>query len=280
MNGLEALLADTTLSSVWDVVQLRGMDFFWNVVGALAIFFIGRWATKLLTRISEKALRRAHVDETLTRFLGNIVYVVLLLVVVMAALGVLGVPMTSFAAILAAAGLAVGMALKDSLGNFAAGVMIILFRPFSVGNFINAGGAAGTVEEIHIFHTLLNTIDNVRVIVPNGTIINGSITNFSINPTRRIDLVVGCGYEDDLKAVKHFLDSVVASDERILAEPKPDISVQELADSSVNFVVRPWVKSADYWTTRCDLTERIKLGFDELGFHIPYPSRDVHLHNV
>ncbi len=278
MNDLHALLGQAV--GFGEFLKIQGLAFIYNVAIALVILFVGRWAAKFATRLSGTMLRRGRVDETLTKFLGNIVYAILMVVVVMAALTRLGVPVTSAAAILAAAGFAVGMALKDSLGNFAAGVMIILFRPFSVGDFVEVAGTSGTVDELHIFSTVLHTGDNVRIIIPNGTIINDPIKNFSAQSTRRIDLVVGCGYGDNLKEVKSLLDELIASDERILSDPEPLVAVNELGDSSVNFVVRPWVKAEDYWPTRRELVLRIKLGFDERGFSIPYPSHDVHVHNV
>jgi len=200
--------------------------------------------------------------------------------VVIAAIDRLGIDTTSFAAILAAAGLAVGLALQGSLSNFASGVMLILFKPFKVGDFVEAGGSAGSIEEIHIFNTIMRTGDNVQIIIPNSTITDGTITNYSAKETRRIDLVVGCGYDDDLKAVKEFLVALLKADERILLDPEPFVAVSELGDSSVNFVVRPWVKSEDYWTTRWDLTACIKIGFDEQGFNIPYPTQDVNMHTT
>jgi small conductance mechanosensitive channel len=171
------------------------------------------------------------------------------------------------------------LALQDSLSNFASGVMLMLFKPFRVGDFVRAGGSEGIVEEIDIFHTKMRTGDNIRIIVPNGSITGGTIENFNAKPTRRIDLVIGCGYNDDLRAVKQFLESTLADDARILADPTPTVAVSALGASSVDFVVRPWVKTEDYWATRWDLTERIKLGFDDRGFTIPYPSRDVYVHN-
>ena len=177
-----------------------------------------------------------------------------------------------------AIGLAIGFALKDSLANFASGVMLIMFKPFKVGDFVNAGGSSGVIEEIRIFNTFMRTGDNVQIIIPNSQITGGTITNYSAKDTRRIDLVVGCGYSDNLKEVKDFLTQLIAGDERVLDDPAPVIAVNELADSSINFVVRPWVKSADYWTTRWDLTEKIKLGFDERGFTIPFPSQDLFIH--
>ncbi|MDA1052993.1 MAG: mechanosensitive ion channel [Planctomycetota bacterium] len=250
-----------------------------NLLIAGVIFLIGRWVARAVTRIVAGIARQAKLDETLVKFLENIVYVVLMIVVITAALDRVGVPTTSFAAILAAAGFAIGFALQGSLGNFAAGVMLIVFKPFKVGDFVEAGGSSGVVEEVHIFNTLMRTGDNIQIIVPNGSITSGTITNFSAKATRRIDLVIGCGYDDDLKAVKQFLQAVLEADERVLQDPEPVVAVSELGDSSINFVVRPWVNSADYWATRCDLLETIKLGFDERGFSIPYPQRDVHVLN-
>lgn len=248
-----------------------------NFLIAGVIFLIGRWFAQAITRVVGKVAKKARLDETLVKFLENIVYAVLMVVVIMAAVDRIGVPTTSFAAILAAAGFAIGFALQGSLGNFAAGVMLIVFKPFKVGDFVEAGGQSGVVEEIHIFNTLMRTGDNIKIIVPNSSITGGTIRNFSAKATRRIDLVIGCGYDDDLKAVKQFLLDVVKAESRVLEDPVPVVAVSELGESSVNFVVRPWVKSADYWATRWDLTEAIKLGFDERGFSIPYPQRDVHV---
>jgi small conductance mechanosensitive channel len=248
-----------------------------NLVIAGLIFLIGRWIARVIKRVVGKVANKAKLDETLVKFLQNIVYAILMVVVIMASLDRLGVPTTSFAAILAAAGFAIGFALQGSLGNFAAGIMLIIFKPFQVGDFVEAGGSSGVVEEIHIFNTLMRTGDNIKIIVPNSSITSSTIVNFSAKATRRIDLVIGCGYDDDLKAVKQFLITLLEADERILKDPEPVVAVNELGDNSVNFVVRPWVNSADYWATRWDLTESIKMGFDERGFSIPYPQRDVHI---
>eukprot|EP00913_Durusdinium_trenchii_P013392 g12573.t1 len=258
----------------------KGIDLGVNLLAAVAIFFIGRWVAGILTRVVSRVMNRARIDETLIKFLGNIAYTILLTFVVLASISRLGIDTTSFAAVMAAAGLAVGLALQGSLSNFASGVMLILFKPFRVGDFVNAGGSSGVIEEIHIFSTLMRTGDNVKIIVPNSQITGGTITNYSAKETRRIDLVVGCGYDDDLKAVKEFLLKLIDADERILSDPKPVVAVNELGDSSVNFVVRPWVMNSEYWDVRWDLTEKIKTGFDECGFSIPYPSRDVHLHQA
>lgn len=249
-----------------------------NLVTAAVIFFIGKKVAQALTFGAVKMMEAAKVDETLIKFLKGLIYIGLMVVVIIAALGALGINTTSFAAILAAAGLAVGMALRDTLGNFAAGVMIILFKPYKVGDFVEIAGTTGTVEEIHIFNTLMKTGDNIQMYIPNGSVIKGKISNFSAKPTRRIDLVVGCGYDDDLKAVKELLQNLVDDHEKIAKEPAPVIAVSELGDSCVNFVVRPWVQSSDYWAVRWELIEKIKVGFDEKGFSIPYPQSDVHMH--
>ncbi len=261
-------------------VAEKGMDLAINILAAIVIFVVGRWVAKLLKGICHRLMTRAKVDEMLARFLTNIIYALLLTFVVLAAIDRLGVNTTSLAAILAAAGIAVGLALKDSLANFASGVMLILFKPFKAGDFVEAGGSKGVVEEVHIFSTLMRTGDNIQIIVPNGQITAGTITNFSAKDTRRIDLVVGCGYNDDLRAVKQFLEELIVDDDRILADPEPVIAVNELGASSVDFVVRPWVKAEDYWAVRWDLNEKIKLGFDERGFTIPYPSQDIHVHGL
>lgn len=249
-----------------------------NVLAAIAIYLVGRIVVRILTGLLEKVMLRAKVDATLSSFLSNIARSVLITFVILMALESLGVNTTSLAAIMGAAGLAVGLALQSSLSNFASGVMIILFKPFRAGDFIEASGVSGTVEEISIFSTLMKTGDNKQIIVPNGSIYGGNIINYSAKPTRRIDMVVGCGYGDDLRAVKAFLTILVETDERILKDPAPVVAVSELGDSSVNFVVRPWVNSADYWAVLWDLNERVKLGFDERGFNIPYPTQDIHVH--
>ncbi|MBX3437082.1 MAG: mechanosensitive ion channel, partial [Planctomycetaceae bacterium] len=243
-----------------EYLQVNGLRLVTNLVLAVIIFYLGRALTDVATRMVGGMLRRARVDDMLVRFLSNIVYYVLLAVVAMAALERLGVETTSLAAVLAALGFAIGMALQGSLGNFAAGVMLIVFRPFKMGDSIEAGGTAGVVEEISIFHTILKTPDNRRVIVPNSGITGGNITNNSHNTTRRIDLVVSCGYSDDLLAVKSFLQDVVDDEPRVLDEPAPQVAVNDLGESSVNFVVRPWVKASDYFAVKSALTERIKLG--------------------
>ena len=253
------------------------IDWAVNVVAALLIFVIGRWVAKRISDGVAGATQRARVDPTLTRFLRSVVYMALLVMVVLASVQQLGVQATSFFAILGAAGLAIGLALKDSLSNFSSGVMLVFFRPFKSGDYVEAGGVAGTVDSISIFNTVLTTPDNRVITVPNGQIYSGTITNYSALETRRIDLVVGISYEDDVARAKELMQSVVDADERILEDPAPQIMLLELADSSVNFAVRPWVATADYWSVRGDVLERIKKALEDNGMSIPYPQRDVHL---
>ena len=247
---------------------------------ALLIFIIGKWAVNKIVSIFGKVLRKVKgMDETLIKFLENIVYYALMIVVLLTALGKLGVETTSFLAILGAAGLAIGLALKDSLGNFASGVMIIMFKPFKVGDAVTAAGVTGNVSEVGIFNSVFITADNQKIIVPNGAITSGSITNINAYDTRRVDLVVCIGYEDDIKKTKEVLNNIVSSHEKILIDKGITIAVSELADSSVNFVLRVWVKTPDYWDVKFDLTETIKLRFDEEGISIPFPQQDVHHYN-
>jgi small conductance mechanosensitive channel len=247
---------------------------------ALAIFIIGRWVTKAIVRLAKRLMGKAGFDAMLVSFLGNILYTVLLLVVIIAALDQLGVQTTSLIAVFGAAGLAIGLALKDSLSNFSSGVLLIIFRPFKVGDVIEAAGITGVVEELRIFSTILRTGDNREIIVPNSHIYAGPITNISARPTRRIDLVLGIGYDDDIRKAKQLIEAAFAADERIHEDPAPSVSLADLAESSVNLNVRPWVNTGDYWAVRSDLMERIKLAFDENGISIPYPQRDIHLHNA
>jgi len=249
-----------------------------NILMALVIFIIGRWAVRLIVGLIAKLMSKANVDIILIGFVSSIVNAVLLLFVIIASLDQLGVNTTSFIALIGAAGLAVGLALQGSLQNFAAGVLLIIFRPFKVGDFVEAGGTAGVVEEIGVFSTRMKTGDNREIIVPNGGIFGGTITNFSARDTRRIDMVFGIGYGDDIRKAKEVLQTIIDADERILKDPAPLIAVGELGDSSVNFNVRPWVASGDYWAVRFDLNEKIKLAFDDAGISIPFPQMDVHVH--
>ena len=251
-----------------------------KLLGALVIFIIGRWVARWVTSALRKLLKRRSVDETLVAFLSNVVYAVLLTAVILAALDSLGMPVTSLVAVVGAAGLAVGLALKDSLGNFAAGVMLVAFRPFSKGDYVEAAGISGTVTEVKIFNTILTTPDNKRIIIPNGQVAAGTITNYTAMDTRRIDMTVGVSYDDDLKQAKAILEKVCAEHPKVLKDPAPVVLLMELGASSVDFVVRPWCKTADYWTTRADILERAKADLEAAGCSIPYPQRDVHLHSA
>ncbi|MGJ0455950.1 mechanosensitive ion channel [Aliarcobacter cryaerophilus] len=244
-----------------------------SILIALLIFFIGKWISKSVVKILGKALRKVGgVDETLVKFLENIVYYALLTVVIIAALNKLGIATTSFLAILGAAGLAVGLALKDSLGNFASGVMIVLFKPFKAGDSVVAGGVSGTVTEVTIFNTVFLTADNQKIIVPNSSITSGSITNVNANNTRRVDIVVAISYEDNIKNVKEVLTNIINSNPKVLQEKGFGISVTDLAETSVKLGVNVWAKSSDYGSLKAELLEEIKTKFDEVGITIPYPK--------
>jgi len=272
---MENLLSEDTLNQIQELLTVYGL----KVIAALAIFIIGKIIAKTVKSGTAKAMTKSGSDPILVSFTTNMLYAALLAFVIIASLGQLGIQTTSFIAILGAAGLAIGLALQGSLANFAAGVLMIIFRPFKQGDFIEGAGVAGVVEEVHIFNTVMRTGDNKTIIIPNGGLMNGNIINYSTKPTRRLDLVIGIGYDDDIKKAKLVLEELLLSEERILKDPAPTIGLLELADSSVNFAVRPWVNSADYWGVHFDLLERIKLRFDDEGISIPYPQQDVHLHN-
>ena len=247
-----------------------------SFIFALLIFFIGKWISKSVVKILGKALRKVGgVDETLVKFLENIVYYALLTVVIIAALNKLGIATTSFLAILGAAGLAVGLALKDSLGNFASGVMIVLFKPFKAGDSVVAGGVSGTVTEVTIFNTVFLTADNQKIIVPNSSITSGSITNVNANNTRRVDIVVAISYEDSIKNAKDVLTNIINSNPKVLKDKGFGISVTDLAETSVKLGVNVWAKSSDYGSLKAELLEEIKIKFDEVGITIPY-SKNVY----
>lgn len=253
------------------------IDYGTAVLFALLIFIVGRMVVSRIVSICNKVMIGRGMDETLVNFICSILRWVGLLFVAIAALSKLGIDTTSLVALLGAAGLAIGLSLQNSLGNLAAGVMLILFKPFKKGDFVEAGSATGSVEKISIFTTVLTTPDNKEVIVPNGAIIGDNITNYSSRPTRRVDMVFGIAYDDDLKHAKQLLEDIIAADSRVLAEPAPVITVGELADSSVNFLVRPWVNAADYWGVLWDTTEAVKLRFDEAGVSIPFPQMELHM---
>lgn len=248
-----------------------------NITFAAVIFILGRIVVRMICATVRKIMFKGAMDEVLINFLITILNALLLLFVVISALHQLGVDTTSLVALIGAAGLAIGLALQGSLQNFAAGVMLILFRPFTAGDLIEAGGASGVVEKITIFSTVMRTGDNKEITVPNGAIFGGTIINYSAKETRRVDLVFGIGYGDDLLKAKGIIQRILDEDERILDEPAPAVALGELADSRVNFNVRPWVKSADYGPVYSDLLEKIKLAFDEQGISIPYPQMDVHM---
>lgn len=252
----------------------------WKVLAALLIFVIGRWVARMIVRAVSKIMEKRGLDPMLVTFLGAILNAILLVAVIIAAVGQLGIQTTPLVAVLGAAGLAVGLALQGSLSNFASGVMLVLFRPFRKGDYVEAGGTSGSVDEVGIFNTVLTTPDNRRVIVPNGQITNDVITNYSALDTRRIDLVIGVDYGDDLRVARSTIEKVLSAHDKVLADPEPIIWVLDLADSSVNFAVRPWVKSEDYWGVRSELLESLKTELEAAGCSIPFPQRDVHLHNV
>jgi small conductance mechanosensitive channel len=272
------------LESYWnqflDMAKTTGVEFAGNVVTAIVIFVVGKWVANLLTKTLRTLMQKQEIDKTLETFVGNLVRMVLMVFVIIAAISALGVQTTSFIAILGAAGLAVGLALQGSLSNFASGVLIVLFRPYKVGDWVEAAGISGSVVEVQILTTVLKTGDNKQIIVPNSQIMGDIITNYSANDTRRVDMVVGVSYDDNLDKVRSTIEELVAADDRILSDPECTIAVSELADSSVNFVVRPWVKTADYWGVRFDLTEAIKKRFDKEGISFPFPQQDIHLYKA
>ena len=262
------------LDKIYQLLTVYGL----KVLAAIAIFIIGRWVAKGVRKLVERMMTKGKVDPTLISFTSNMVYIGLLAFIVIAALGQLGIQTTSFIAILGAAGLAVGLALQGSLSNFAAGFLLIIFRPFKVGDLIEAAGVFGVVEAIQIFTTQLKTADNKTVIIPNAKLTDDNIVNWTVKGTRRVDMVFGIGYDDDIDKARSLMAEIIAADSRVLEAPAPQISVSELADSSVNFVVRPWVKVEDYWGVHFDLTEKIKKAFDANGVSIPFPQRDVHVY--
>ena len=263
------------LNTIYTYLATYGL----NIIAAIVIFIVGRILVGVLSRLVERVMTRSHADATLITFVKHFTYVALLAFVVIMVLGRLGVQTASFVAVLGAAGLAIGLALQGSLSNFAAGVLMLIFRPFKAGDYIEAAGTAGTVREIQIFCTILNTPDHRRVIVPNAAITSGNITNFSANETRRVDMIFSVSYDDDLQQAKQILQEAIASDPRVLQEPAPLVAVSELGDNSVNLVARPWVKASDYFPTYFALTERIKTELQAQGLTIPYPQRDLHIKN-
>jgi small conductance mechanosensitive channel len=248
-----------------------------KLVGAIAIFIIGRWLAGVISRTTEKVLARSGTDKSLISFAKTLAYYLVFILAIVAALQTVGVQTTSLVALIGAAGLAIGLALEGALANFAAGVMLLVFRPFKVGDLVEVAGKFGHVEELLVFSTIVVTPDNKTVIIPNGQVTGGTITNYSRKGVLRLDMVFGIGYGDDLLKAKGILQDLLANHALVAKSPAPEVTVLELADSSVNFAVRPFVTPDDYWTVHFDITEQVKLRFDAEGISIPFPQRDVHL---
>jgi len=263
-----------------DLINQYAIPWGISIATAILIYVVGRWVAKIIVKSIDKLMLRAKVDESLRKFAGNIIGAALTVFIVIAALEQLGVDTTSIMAIFAAAGLAVGLALKDSLSNFSAGVMLIVFKPFKLGDLVNAGGSTGVVEDIQIFNTVMRTGDNQEIIVPNSHIYGGSITNMTARTTRRIDLVIGIGYDDNIGKAKEIIKDIIDKNSTVLKDPAPTIMVLELGESCIDIAVRPWVKTEDYWGVRADLLQTIKEQFDDQGISIPYPQRDLHVVNM
>ena len=272
---METELTKDIMSSLIEIGSSIGI----SLLMALAILIVGRQLVKLILRLITVALEKSKVEDTVRIFVTNLLNTLLMILVFIAAINQLGIETTSIIAVLGAAGLAIGLALQGSLSNFAAGILIVIYRPYKVGDYIEAGNYAGTVKDIQIFSTVLKTPDNKIVVVPNGSIMNGSIVNYSDQDTRRIDLIVSCGYEDDIDKVRSVLEDILKKEKRVIKDPKPQIAETELADSSVNFIFRPWVKRTDYLPVYYSLLEEVKKRFDKEGISIPYPQSDVHIHN-
>lgn len=265
---------------IWDWLQTNGLDFAWKLAGAILVYIVGKFIVGMVGNSVTKLMNRSSMDETVKRFLGQIVGVTLTIVLWIVVLSTLGFNPESLLVVLGGASLAVGLALKDNLSNLAGGVSMLILKPFKVGDFVDSGGVSGTVEEIKIFHTSLKTPTNERILVPNGAIASSTIKNFSAFETRRLDMVFGIGYDDDIDKAKSVLESIIKADARILADPAPAILLSELGDSSVNFTIRLWVNGSDYWPTRFDFIESVKKEFDKNDISIPYPQRDIHVHEV
>jgi small conductance mechanosensitive channel len=277
MNSVQQMFSNTPewMKTAETMLTTFGL----KIVAALLIFFVGRWIAKKVQTGLEKGMLKSHVDPVLVTFTVNMTFAAVMVFVVLAALGQLGVQTTSFIAVLGAAGLAVGLALQGSLSNFASGVMIIIFRPFKIDDYVEGGGVSGTVKAIHIFTTALTTPDNKRVIVPNSKMMGDNITNYSAEGTRRVDLTASISYGDSMDKAKTVLIDMLNKDARVLKDPAPFVGVLKMAESSVDFAVRPWVKVGDYWAVFFDLNEAIKKRFDAEGLSIPFPQRDVHIYN-
>jgi small conductance mechanosensitive channel len=279
-TAIDPLTASANALSNFDLstfLETYAISWGMNIGFAILIYVIGKIVVKVLVSVFVKVMSKSKYDDMLVDFLKSMVHAMLMLFVIIASLNQLGVNTTSLVAILGAAGLAIGLSLQDSLKNFAAGVMLLVFRPFKAGNYVDAAGVSGTVVSVGIFTTTMNTPDNKEIIVPNGNIYGGNIINYSAKTTRRVDMVFGIGYDDDLLQAKQVLEAMLQADERILKEPTYTVAIGELGDSSVNILVRPWVNAADYWAVKFEFTEAVKLRFDKEGISIPYPQMDVHV---
>lgn len=277
-NAVQIVETPVVPTPVVNQVMTMAVDWGVRIISFILVLIIGMWMAKMLKKGLIKVMQKKEVDPTLVKFLSALAHVGLQAFVIIAALGKLNVQTASFVAVLGAAGLAVGLALQGSLSNFASGVLMIIFKPFTLGDFVEAGGATGAVEEIGIFTTVINSPDNKKMIVPNSAVMGGKITNFNANGIRRVDLTAGIGYSDNIDQAKEVLEGILAKDERVLKTPAPTVAVVEMADSSVNFVVRPWCTGDDYWDVYFDTTEAIKKALDDAGISIPFPQRDVHLY--
>jgi len=277
MDEIKLPGADFDWAGLWLQVKTLGVDFAINIIIAIAIFFVGRMIARAIAKGLRTLMQSQQVDKILESFVGNLVYWMLMTFVIIAAIGRLGIQTTSLIAIMAAGGLAVGLSLQGSLANFAAGVLIVMFRPYRVGDFVEAAGISGTVLDVQILTTILKTGDNKQIVVPNGQIMGSIITNYSANEMRRIDMIFGVSYDDDIDKVRSTIEDLVAAEDRIIDDPPCLIAVSELADSSVNFVVRPWVKTSDYWGVKFEFTEAVKKRFDKEGISFPYPQQDIHI---
>lgn len=280
MESIPEELSVENMSGYADLAVEKGMEWGPPLLMAIVVLIIGLWIINRVVAVAEKGLEKSNTDATLAKFLGNMMSFVLKALLLISVAGMVGIETTSFIAVLGAAGLAIGLALQGSLANFAGGVLILLFRPYKVGDFIDAQGVSGTVAEIQIFVTIIKTPDNKRIIVPNGSISNGIITNFSAESTRRVDFKFGIGYDDDIAKAKSTLQRIFSEDERIHSDPEPFVVLSEHGDSSVNFTCRVWVDAPNYWGVYFDVMEKVKLVFDQEGISIPFPQRDVHLHQV
>ncbi len=264
---------EEVFSSLKNLAVLYGMD----VISAILILIVGLWVAKFIRKFLHKILTKRGLDHTINSFVTNLTYVGIVVFVIIATLSRVGIQTTSFIAVIGAAGLAVGLALQGALANFAAGFLLILFRPFKAGDFIQAGGSAGTIEEIQMLYTQLKTPENIKVVIPNGKLMGDSIINYSANETRRAEWIFGVGYSDDMKKVREILKTLIENEKRILTDPEPQILVKELADSSVNFAVRAYIATGDFWNVYFEMTEKVKERFDQEGINIPFPQRDVHM---